>query len=106
MLNWQFENKVDEELAQASSPPKSVNSLSLQDAQELVASLSAIALKLGNSEKGVIATLNTILKRTEVLDQEQKNEILPLLGDLKALLKTSQDELKSFKNGKYATVSG
>ena len=76
--------------------PKSVNSLSLADAQELVAALSAIALKFGNNDKGVIATLNTLLKRSEVLDKEQRDIIAPLLGELKALLLSSQDELKNF----------
>lgn len=90
------EMNVDEELAQSSPSPKSVNSLSLQDAQELVASLSAIALKLGNNDKGVIATLNQLLKQAEVLDKEQREQIVPLLGNLKALLQTSQDELKQF----------
>lgn len=78
--------------------PKSVNSLSLADAQELIAALSAIALKFGNNDKGVIATLNTLLKRSEVLDKEQKEQIVPLLGELKALLATSQEELKNFNS--------
>lgn len=76
--------------------PKSVNSLSLADVQELVAALSAIALKFGNNEKGVIATLNTLLKRSEVLNKEQQEQIVPILGELKVLLTTSQDELKNF----------
>lgn len=99
MPDSQFQEEeldVDEELAQSSPSPKSVNSLSLQDAQELVASLSAIALKLGNNDKGVIATLNQLLKQAEVLDKEQREQIVPLLGNLKALLQTSQDELKQF----------
>lgn len=99
MSSSQFDNEqeIEEELEQQpSSSPKSVNSLSLGDAQELVAALSAIALKFGNNEKGVIATLNTLLKRSEVLDKEQQDIIAPLLGELKALLLTSQDELKNF----------
>lgn len=87
---------IDEGLEPASPSFKSVNSLSLGDAQELVAALSAIALKFGNNQKGVIATLNTLLKRSEVLDKEQQDIIAPLLGELKALLTVSQDELKNF----------
>ncbi len=93
MPDSQFQEEeldVDEELAQSSPSPKSVNSLSLQDAQELVASLSAIALKLGNSEKGVIATLNTILKRTEVLDQEQKTKSFLFWAILKRFSKQAK----------------
>lgn len=90
------EQKVDKELAQASPPPKSTASLSLGDAQELVAALTAISLKFGNNEKGVIATMNELLTRSDVLNHEQRDIIVPLLGDLKTLLKTSQEELQNF----------
>ncbi len=99
MPSSQFEEEeldIDEELAQPSLSPKSVNSLSLGDAQELVAALTAISLKFGNNDKGVIATMNELLKRSDVLNHEQRDVIAPLLGELKALLLTSQDELKNF----------
>lgn len=73
---------------------KSVNSLSLQDAQELVAALTAISLKLGDSNKGTVFQINSLIARANVLDQEQREKIIPLMGELKALLLTSQEELK------------
>jgi len=92
------EQEIDEELAQASPSPKSTASLSLGDAQELVAALTAISLKFGNNEKGVIATMNELLKRSDVLNTEQRDVISPLLGELKGLLLASQTELKQFND--------
>ncbi len=51
---------------------------------------------LGNDNSGAIATLNTLLKRTQIFDKEQQEIIAPMLGELKALLLSSQDELKNF----------
>lgn len=92
------EPEIKQELEYSGSPiaQKSVNSLSLADAQELVASLSAIALKFGNNDKGVIATMNELLRRSDVLNHEQRDIIAPLLGDLKALLISSQNDLENF----------
>lgn len=104
------EIKQEQELDYPSSPiatsPKSVNSLSLADAQELVAALTAISLKFGNNERGVIATMNDIIQRGDVLNHEQRNIIAPLLGELKVLLLSSQEELKSFNANAQQSLEG
>lgn len=104
------EIKQEQELDYSSSPiatsPKSVNSLSLADAQELVAALTAISLKFGNNDKGVIATMNELLKRSDVLNHEQRDIIAPLLGELKALLTTSQEEFKNFNKSTQQGLEG
>lgn len=109
MPSSQFEEEeldIDEELAQPSPSPKSVNSLSLGDAQELVAALTAISLKFGNNDKGVIATMNELLKRSDVLNHEQRDVIAPLLGELKGLLLSSQEELKQFNTQAQKGLEG
>lgn len=75
--------------------------LMLSDFDRVTKLFRAALQALGSENTGAIAQLNTMIERTNVLDKEQREEILPLLGDLKALLKSSQDELKAFdKNAK------
>ena len=70
--------------------------LMLSDFDRTTKLFRAALTALGNNNGGAIATLNTLLKRSEVLDKEQKEVIVPLFGELKSLLTTSQEELKSF----------
>lgn len=72
--------------------------LMLSDFDRTTKLFRAALTALGNDKIGAIATLNTLLKRSEVLDKEQKEQIVPLLGELKALLATSQEELKNFNS--------
>lgn len=70
--------------------------LMLSDFDRTTKLFRAALTALGNDKNGAIATLNTLLKRSEILDQEAKNQIMPLIGELKALLLSSQEELKNF----------
>lgn len=70
--------------------------LMLSDFDRTTKLFRAALTALGNDNSGAIATLNTLLKRSEVLDQVQKEQIGPLLGDLKSLLLSSNDELKNW----------
>lgn len=70
--------------------------LMLSDFDQVTKLFRAGLQALGNNETGAIATLNQLLKKAEVLDQETREKILPTLGELKALLAASQEELKQF----------
>lgn len=70
--------------------------LMLSDFDRTTKLFRAALTALGNDNSGAIATLNTLLKRSEVLDKEQQEIISPMLGELKALLLSSQEELKNF----------
>lgn len=70
--------------------------LMLSDFDQVTKLFRAGLQALGNNETGAIATLNQLLKKAEVLDQETREKILPMLGELSALLTTSQEELKQF----------
>lgn len=85
--SFQNENEKDEAAEQL---------LMLSDFDQVTKLFRAGLQALGNNETGAIATLNQLLKKAEVLDHETQNQIVPLLGNLKALLETSQEELKQF----------
>ncbi len=70
--------------------------LMLSDFDKVTKLFRAGLQALGNENTGALATLNQLIKKAEILDQETREKILPMLGELKALLATSQEELKQF----------
>lgn len=80
--------------------------LMLSDFDRTTKLFRAALTALGNDNSGAIATLNTLLKRSEVLDKEQQEIISPMLGELKALLLSSQEELKNFNKSAQQSLEG
>lgn len=70
--------------------------LMLSDFDRVTKLFRAALQALGSENSGAIATLNQLIKKSEILDQETREKILPMLGELKALLASSQEELKQF----------
>lgn len=70
--------------------------LMLSDFDRVTKLFRAALQALGNENTGAIVMLKGLLSRAESLDEQTKKDIVPILGDLKALLVTSQDELKNF----------